>query len=123
MTLHGSCGKTGKQKIITYTSTREEGLGVLPQYNGDTYEELSKATTFQEWFDKALFDKFMKKRKHKWSEATQKGKGILLFLDYWIIWWNCGKLKNKPSFLQLLWSGTLEITTISIFYRGILFIV
>lgn len=58
-------GKTGKQKIITYTATREEGLGILAQYNGDAYEKLPKSMTCQ-----ALFDKFMDKRRPKLSDAT-----------------------------------------------------
>lgn len=58
-------GKSGNQKVITYTSTREEGLGILAKYNGDNYEELCKITVCQE-----LFDKFMKNKKSKLSEST-----------------------------------------------------
>ncbi|MFI3253491.1 MAG: site-specific integrase [Eubacteriales bacterium] len=58
-------GKSGKQKIIDYASSKEEALGILAKYNSHTFEQVQETMTSQE-----LFDKFIGKRKEKLSSAT-----------------------------------------------------
>ncbi len=58
-------GKTGQQKPIAYTSTREEALQILAEFNLSGKRNTPKTMTFQE-----LYDFFLKKRGEKLGKST-----------------------------------------------------
>lgn len=58
-------GKTGKQKPIGYTATREEGLILLAQYNNNPWDIETDKITFKE-----LFDLWVEKRAVKLNKSN-----------------------------------------------------
>ena len=59
-------GKSGKQKPIGYTTTREEGLIMLAKYNNDPWDIETDKITLQE-----LYDLWLEKRAVKLGSSNQ----------------------------------------------------
>lgn len=59
-------GKSGKQKTIGYTTTREEGLIMLAKYNNDPWDIETDKITLQE-----LYDLWLEKRAVKLGSSNQ----------------------------------------------------
>lgn len=59
-------GKSGKQKPIGYTATREEGLIMLAKYNNDPWDIETEKITFQE-----LYELWLEKRAVKLGESNR----------------------------------------------------
>ncbi len=60
-------GNTGKQKIIGYAATREEGLILLAQYNNNAWDIEADKITLQQ-----LYDLWLEKRAIKLGTSNQK---------------------------------------------------
>lgn len=60
-------GNTGKQKIIGYTATREEGLILLAQYNSNAWDIETDKITLQQ-----LYDLWVEKKLIKLGTSNQK---------------------------------------------------
>ena len=59
-------GKSGKQKPIGYTTTREEGLIMLAKYNNDPWDIETDKITLQ-----GLYDLWLEKRAVKLGSSNQ----------------------------------------------------
>lgn len=70
-------GKSGKQRILTYTATYEEGLAILAQFNNDPWSVVQPDMTFQE-----VFELMLEKRVDKFGKATLHSlKSVVKYCD------------------------------------------